>query len=141
MRHLGLDVGDERIGVSISDAQGFLARPLEVIARQPGPSSFLRLAEIIAANKVETVVVGLPFLLDGSEGKQVRSTQAYVEGLKAHISVPIVYQDERHSTQRAGQIMLENQARRRHRQRMSDAIAAAVILQEYLNEKAGGPAL
>ncbi|MHB1296748.1 MAG: Holliday junction resolvase RuvX [Anaerolineae bacterium] len=141
MRHMALDVGDERIGVALSDQRGYLARPLEIIARRPGPSSFLRIAEIVRGQGVEVVVVGLPRLSDGSEGKQVESTRAYVAGLQEHISVPIVYHDEYGSTRRASEIMIENRSRKRRRQRATDALAAAVILQSYLDEKAGGPAL
>ncbi len=141
MRTLSLDVGDERIGVAISDLSGYLARPLEVIARSAGSASFLRLDQIIRENQVELIVVGLPLLPNGSEGKQVRSVQAYVAGLRAHVSVPIVYWDERHSSQQANQIMLESGSRRKRRQRANDAVAAAVILQEYLDDKRGGPAL
>jgi len=137
MRCLALDVGDERVGVAISDSSAFLARPLSVVARRPGPASFLRIAEIIAGNGVELVVVGLPLLLDGTEGKQVRSTRAYVRGLQRHIDVPIVYWDERSSTRRATEIMIES-GRGRHRQRRAkDAVAAAVILQEYLDDQSG----
>lgn len=141
MRVMALDVGDERIGVAMSDPSGYLARPVEIIARRAGPASFIHLAQLIRENQVELVVVGLPLLLDGSEGKQVRSVRAYVAGLQAHIAVPTVYWDERHSTQQAGQIMLESGSRRRRRQGANDAVAAAVILQQYLDDKRGGPAL
>lgn len=141
MRHLALDVGDERVGVAISDEEGRLARPLEVIARRPGPQGFKRLAELVARYEVACIVVGLPLLADGTEGKQVRSTRAYVRGLQAHTDAPIVYWDERGSTSRANQIMVAEGASRRRRRRQSDAVAAAVILQAYLDEQAGGKAL
>ena len=140
MRHLGLDVGDERIGIAISDGGALLARPLEVVRRRPGPSSFSRIADIIAENEVGLVVVGLPLLPDGSEGEQVRSTRAYVRGLKKHIDVPIVCWDERDSTRRATEILIENQRSRRRRQRANDAVAAAVILQQYLDADSGSAA-
>lgn len=138
VRYLALDVGDERIGVALSDEGGLLARPLEVVPRRPGPSSFLRIAEIIAQSGVGVVVVGLPLLPDGTEGKQVRSTRAYVRGLKAHIEVPVVYWDERGSTQRATEILVQNRRSERRRQRATDAVAAAVILQDYLEVKLEG---
>ena len=141
MRVLALDVGDERIGVAISDSEGFLARPVEVLLRRPGPSSFLRVTEIVAENQVGLLVVGLPLLPDGSEGKQVRSTQAYVAGLKAHLDTPIVYWDERDSTVRAAEIMAENGRSERRQRQEIDAVAAAVILQGYLDSESGGPAL
>jgi len=102
---MALDVGDERIGVALSDQTGYLARPLEIIARRPGPSSFIRIAQIVAEQGVKTIVVGLPLMPDGSEGEQVRSTRAYVAGLTQHVDVPIVYWDERLTTFRAREIM------------------------------------
>lgn len=141
MRHLGLDVGDERIGVAISGPSALLARPLAVVARRAGPSSFRHVAQIIADNDVEVVVVGLPLLPDGTEGKQARSTRAYVRGLERYIAIPILYQDERSSTRRATEIMIANQRSSRRRRRAKDAVAAAVILQEYLDDQSGGKAL
>ena len=137
MRHLALDIGDERIGVAISDAGGSLARPLGVIPRSPGSSSFLRIAEIIADKQIDLAVVGLPLLEDGSEGKQVRSTRAYVRGLGAYVDVPIVLWDERYSTKQAAEILRKNRGRTRRRRRSLDAVAAAVILQAYLDSKSG----
>jgi len=137
MRCLALDVGDERIGVAISDSNAFLARPLVVVARRPGPSSFLQIAEIIAENGVELVVVGLPLLPDGTEGKQVRSTRAYVRGLRRHIGIPVVYRDEWSTTRRATEIMVQSGRGRRRQRRARDAVAAAVILQEYLDDRSG----
>lgn len=139
MRYLALDVGDERVGVAISDASGYLARPLEVIARRAGPSSFQRLAQLIATHAVDQIVVGLPLLADGSEGKQVQSCRAYVQGLQAHVTVPIVWHDERGTTRRATEILVENGARRMRRHQTTDKVAAAVILQHYLDERGGGP--
>ena len=139
MRTLALDVGDERIGVAISDAGGHLARPLEVIARRAGPSSFVRISEITVAHGVEQIIIGLPLLADGSEGKQAQSCRAYAAGLQNHVRVPIVWYDERGTTRRATEILAENNASRRRRRQASDQVAAAVILQHYLDEHSGGP--
>ena len=145
MRCLALDVGEERIGVAISDEGEFLARPLEIIARKAGPSSFYRIAELVAEYSVGLMVVGLPLLPDGSEGKQVHSTRAYLRGLARYVEIPVVLWDERSSTQQARAILsgaagsgdlfeegrFRGPGKRRHRD--DDAVAAAVILQEYLN--------
>lgn len=150
MRHMALDVGDERIGVALSDQSGYLARPLEIVTRRSGPSSFVRIAEIVAQHGVEVIVVGLPLMPDGSEEEQVRSTRAYVAGLTEHVSVPIVYWDERLTTFRAREIIAEQESvrgrrgrptpekRSGKRRRRDDAVAAAVILQEYLDAQSGG---
>ncbi|MBN1400725.1 MAG: Holliday junction resolvase RuvX [Anaerolineae bacterium] len=137
MRYLCLDVGDERIGVAISDELGALARPLEVLRRASGPGSFQRLAELVHEYEVGMLVVGLPLLEDGTEGEQVRSTRAYVRGLRGHVDSPIVFWDERDSTKRAEEIMSINRRSRRRRQGGLDAVAAAVILQSYLDAQTG----
>lgn len=138
MRCLALDVGDERIGVAVSDAGGQVARPLETLRRQRGPGSYLRLKQIIREYDVERVVVGWPLLPDGSEGKQVASTRAYVRGLEAHIAMPIVLWDERESTNMAQDILALSDRGLKRRRADVDAVAAAVILQDYLDQHPGG---
>lgn len=139
MRYLGLDVGDERIGVSLSDETGTLARPLSTLERRSGPSSYYLLKDTIDRHGVQVVVVGLPLLEDGSEGKQVRSTRAYVAGLQTHVVTTIKYWDERYTTARAKDILASSTKRASHRdkRRSVDSIAAAVILQEYLDQRSG----
>ena len=133
MRYACLDVGDERIGVALSDELGLLARPLETIQRVSGSASYERLAALVDEYQVETLVVGLPLLPDGSEGKQVRSTQAYVRGMADHLDLPIVYWDERDSSAIADEIMIRHARSKRKRRRDIDAAAAAVILQDFLD--------
>lgn len=135
-RYLALDVGEERIGVAISDELGMLARPLTVLARVAGPSSFHELAEIIRREGVTRIVVGLPLREDRTAGKQVASTEAYVRGLSQHVQTPIVYWDERYSTDRARDILRETSRRNRPARDDLDAVAAAVILQDYIDSGA-----
>lgn len=139
MRYLALDVGDERIGIAVSDATGLLARPLAVILRRPGPGSFRQIIELAVAHGVEAIVVGLPLLPGGEEGKQAASVRAYVQGLREHISLPIFFQDERNTTREAEEIMAEVGHSSRRRRRLQDAVAAAVILQAFLNERRERP--
>ncbi|MBC7235434.1 MAG: Holliday junction resolvase RuvX [Chloroflexi bacterium] len=136
MRYMALDVGDERIGVALSDEGGLLARPLETIRRAAGSASYERLREIIEEYGVEEIVVGLPLSADGSEGKQVASVRAYVRGMQAHhIQLPIVYWNEYGSTVRAEQVQIAGGQSRRRRRRRVDAVAAAVILQGFLDSQ------
>jgi len=135
-RYLGLDVGDERIGLAISDEGGHLAQPLEVMERLKGNSSFLRIRHIVEAYRVEYLVVGWPLLADGGEGKQTRSVSAYVRGLKEYCELPVILWDERSSTREADEIMHGNELGKRSQQKRRDAVAAAVILQQYLNQLA-----
>ena len=134
MRALCLDVGNERIGLALSDDLGLLARPLEIVLRVSGPASYHRIVALVEQYGIDRIVVGLPCLMDGSSGKQVASTEAYVAGLQTHTSIPIVYWDERLSSQAADAIIARNRRRHRHTTH-NDAVAAAVILQEYLDNQ------
>jgi putative Holliday junction resolvase len=138
VRLLALDVGDERIGVALSDERGQLARPLTVIVRRAGAASFRHIAALLDEHGVERIIVGLPLLPDGGEGRQVASTRAFVRGLERHVNVPIVFWDERDSTNEAREVMAANRPGARRRRRPEDAVAAAVILQRYLDEARGG---
>lgn len=137
MRVLALDVGDERIGVAISDETGLLARPLTVVRRVAGKASFIEIKDLVERYQVEKMVVGLPLLPSGDEGDQVRSTRAYVRGMREHVDLDVVYVDERDTTLRAEEIMIQNQRSRRRRKQELDAVAAAVILQSYLDHGQG----
>jgi putative holliday junction resolvase len=137
-RILALDVGDERIGLAISDEQKLLARPLEVIARVSGSASYERIRTLVQEQSVSLIIVGWPLLADGAEGEQVRSTAAYMRGLTKYVSLPIEHWDERSSTNEADRIMLQDGTSRRRAHRNRDAVAAAVILQHYLDDKSEG---
>ncbi|MHB1357880.1 MAG: Holliday junction resolvase RuvX [Anaerolineae bacterium] len=139
-RFLALDVGDERVGLAISDEQGLLARPLEVVARVSGSASYLHICAVIKAQGIESIIVGWPLTPDGTEGAQVRSTAAYLRGLAKFVTIPIVRWDERSSTNEADAIMSQDGASRRRARRNRDAVAAAVILQHYLDNKTLGVA-
>ncbi|NLV74798.1 MAG: Holliday junction resolvase RuvX [Chloroflexi bacterium] len=132
---LSLDVGDERIGVAISDETLTRARPLAVIRRVSGRASYLQLLELINIHAVERIVVGWPLLPDGSEGKQVRSVQAYLNGLAVYTSLPVVCWDERLSTSEASELLRAGGGSRKRQASRLDAAAAAVILQQYLDER------
>ncbi len=136
MRYLALDVGDARIGVAVSDAGAMLARPLEVIARSRGSASFERIQALVDEYLVGAIVVGWPLLPDGSEGEQVRSTAAYLDGLRRHVTVPILRYDERDTTNRAADLGRAAARSRHRRAKQLDAMAAAVILQSFLDEMA-----
>lgn len=134
MRYLALDMGDRRIGVAISDMSGLLARPLEVFARTSRVADFAHVADLIAAHQVEALVVGLPFNMDGSEGSQAAWVRDYTGALAATIDVPVHLCDERLTTVEAADIM-RAQGKTPSKDWI-DAVAAAVILQSYLDTRA-----
>ena len=129
-RTLCLDVGERRVGVALSDAEGWLAAPLEVIVRRDAAHDFGRVAELARRHEVARVVVGLPRTLSGEIGPQAKRVQRWTARLQSHLAVPIVYWDERYSTAEAERRLAAIPSRRRP---PLDAAAAAVILQDYLD--------
>jgi putative Holliday junction resolvase len=130
-RTLGLDVGDKRIGVALSDPQGVLASPLTIISCRNETADIEAVASIISQNQVERVIVGLPRSMNGSLGKQAEKVKAFVQSLSSQIKIPVEFRDERLSSVSARHLI---QDAGRKRVRHDDAIAAALILQTYLDE-------
>ena len=137
MRVLALDMGERRVGVAVSDPTGTVARPLQTLVRGSRQEDFAAIAGLVAEYDVGLVVVGRPLSLDGTEGPQARRVIRYVEALAARLPVPVVLWDERFTTAAAREILRQSRGKKRRRQARSagevDAIAAAVILQSYLD--------
>ena len=131
-RSLGLDIGNRRIGVAVSDALKMIARPLSVIDRK-SDKPLEQIRQLVAQQQVDELIVGLPFNADGSKGEQAARVEAFVEQLRPHLNVPVHFCDERYSTLAARDI-LQGQKRKRQTE-PDDAIAAAVILQRALDER------
>jgi putative Holliday junction resolvase len=134
-RCLGLDVGDKRIGVAVSDELGISANAVEVIQRQEGAGAIARLLAIVKEYEVSQVVVGLPRMMDGSVGIQANKVMEFTDHLKESLSVPVEYWDERLSTLAAEQVLIEANVRREKRKKVIDKLAAVVILQSYLDSQ------
>ncbi len=135
---VGLDVGQARIGVAVSDERETLATPREVIRRRSNAAALDAILRIVAAEQAGRVVVGLPISLDGELHGQAQATQAFAEKLRARLeplNIPLVYMDETLSTVRAEELLREAGARLVRIRERIDAVAAAVILQDYLNEQ------
>lgn len=133
MRLLGLDVGDRRIGLALSDETATLATGLPTFERI-GPRKDLRaLAELVRRHEVGEVVVGLPIRLDGTVGVQAEKVQAFADELRAAVKVPLVTWDERFTTTIAEQSLIEADVSRRKRKGLVDQVAAILILQSYLD--------
>ena len=131
MRCLGLDVGDKKIGVALSDPQGILASPLTIINRTEEKIYIEAILSIVDRNQVGQIIVGLPLSMDGSIGSQAEKVRAFVYELSSHTKVPVVFRDERLSTVSAKRLLREVGKRKKTE---DDAIAAAIILQGYLDE-------
>ncbi|HOG17215.1 MAG TPA: Holliday junction resolvase RuvX [Syntrophales bacterium] len=143
MRILGLDYGEKRIGVALSDELGLTAQPLMTLQRKSRRRDLEDLAQIIRTHGVERIVVGYPLRLDGSEGIQCEKVQRFITSLESAFGVPVVRRDETLSTRQAEEILAEAGVRREKRRELVDRIAAGLILQGYLDalrtEKAGNP--
>lgn len=135
MRILALDVGEKRIGVAISDLSQSLARSLKVIQRGSRQEDFATVARLVEEYEVEKVVVGYPRSLDGMAGAQAERVERYAVGLAESLTVPVLLWDERFSTVSAERLMREAGLRSKKKRERIDAVAAAVILQDYLDSR------
>ena len=134
VRALGLDLGDRRIGVALSDAGGVLATPYETVNRMGDrPREHRRLAELVAETEAEVVVVGLPRSLDGSDGPAARKVRREVEALRAALAIPVETYDERFTTVTADRSLRAMEVRGARRRQVVDQVAAAVLLQAWLD--------
>ena len=137
-RALGLDLGTVRIGVAITDPGRVIASPYGLIERggDHGADHAL-IARVIEHNGATIVVVGLPRAMSGRDSDATRAVRAELEELRAALSVPVVLWDERLSTVTAQRALIEGGVRRKQRKGSVDKVAAAVILQSWLD--AGAP--
>ena len=134
-RSLGLDIGDRRIGVALSDPEAKFASPLTIINCQDDVTDVKTITDIISQHQVKKVIVGLPRLMDGSLGKQAEKVKSFTEKLCSHTEVPVEFRDERLTTVSAKRLMRVANTKKSKRKARHDAIAAALILQGYLDEK------
>ena len=135
-RVMGLDYGDVRIGIALSDVTRFLASGFENYTRVSLEKDCQHIAEIISSNYVKLVVLGLPLNMDGSEGVRVEKTKEFAEELKKYTSVEIDFLDERLTSVSAEKILISADVSRKKRKQVLDKLSATIILQDYLDSKA-----
>lgn len=140
VRVVGIDLGERRIGVAVSDPSGTLARPLKTIERGMSDAEAVEqvratIAELAAEDEVDSVVVGLPARLDGSPNRQTHRVATMVQLLSARLSIPVHTYDERLSSREAEERLALREKDWRKRKAKLDAAAAAVILQDYLDAR------
>lgn len=133
MRILGLDIGDKRIGVAISDPEGTLASPLTVILRNNDEEATKAIVELIEHYQVACVVIGLPRHLSGKLGRQAAKVQAFMTKLSEQTKIPIETRDEWLSSVAADRLLQEAGVKNRQRKARRDPAAAAFVLQGYLD--------
>ncbi|MBM3119272.1 MAG: Holliday junction resolvase RuvX [Chloroflexi bacterium] len=133
MRTLGLDIGDRRIGVAISDPEEILASPLVTITRDNDDKAIDAIVELVNKHKIEHIVVGLPYSLNGNIGKQASRVMDFIEKLSKTTSAEIETRDERLSTVAVERLLIEAGIKSTRAKSRRDAAAAAFILQGYLD--------
>jgi putative pre-16S rRNA nuclease len=136
MRALGLDLGTKRIGVAVSDRSGTIASPLTVIERgRSQRADHAQIAELVRAEEIDCVVVGLPISLSGDAGPAARAARSEAEALATVVGVPVESHDERLTTVTAERSLAEAGVRGPARRQVVDKVAAAVILQSWLDTR------
>ena len=134
MRIIGLDVGEKRIGVALSDPTELIASPLTTILRTECMSDIQEISRLMIQNDVGTMVVGLPLELSGRLGFQANKIVQFVEILSRNINIPVEFADERLSSIMAEKLLRETGIKPSRNKGRIDAAAAAVILQRYLDD-------
>jgi putative pre-16S rRNA nuclease len=133
MRTLALDHGTKRIGVAISDETKTIAQPLEYIPAEPFAHFLARLKQLLREKEINLILIGLPRNMDGSYGPAAQKVEAFVAVLRNAITVPIKTWDERLTSAQANRILIQGNVRRNNRKQKVDKMAAAILLQSYLD--------
>ncbi len=138
MRALGIDLGSKRIGIAVSDRTGTIASPLLVLQRSGSVRrDHEAIAALVAEEEAEIVVVGLPLNMNGSLGPAAKAAVAEAERLTTVVDVPVTTYDERRTTVSADQAMMQAGMNAQARRRIVDKVAAAVMLQSWLDYQRG----
>jgi len=133
MRYLAIDYGDKRTGLAICDPAETIASPLTVIE---GQKDLLRkIADIVKTESVDAIVLGLPINMDNSQGFRANLVLEFAEQLKTQLKIPIHFQDERLTTFQADDKLTPADFTRKKKKKRLDAVAAAEILQDFLEQK------
>ncbi len=131
---LGLDVGDVRIGVAVSDVLGSGAHPLCTLTRTNRQRDIIAIGDLVSIHNVERIVIGLPISLDGTIGTQAEKVQKFGARLSEGLDVPVEFLDERFTTSEAEEILDRIEMNPKDRKKIIDQVSAVIILDEYLRE-------
>ncbi len=133
---LGLDLGSKTVGVAVSDSLFMTAQPLETITRKQATKlrrTLSRIGELIAEYGVEKIVLGLPLNMDGSEGERCEKSREFATMLEARFSLPVILYNEQLTTAAADEVLEKMGVAPTERKQYIDKIAAAIILQDYID--------
>lgn len=138
MRLMGLDFGSKTVGVAVSDELKMTATGVEIVRRESPNKlrrTLARIGELLKEYDVNTVILGYPVMLDGSEGERVEKTKEFAHMLERRTGVQIIFQDERLTTVEAYEIMDQMGIKKDDRYKYVDMLAAKFILEDYLNSR------
>lgn len=136
MRYMGIDYGDARVGIALSDSLGMLAQRYTTLENTGGKKLFEQLAQLVREKEVGHIVIGMPKNMDGSEGFRAEATYAFAERLKTVTDVTISFWDERLTTVAAHGYLSEVNVRGKKRKAAVDAVSAELILEGFMQSKA-----
>ena len=135
MRILGIDYGNKRVGVAVSDEMGWTAQPVATLKMEGHREILEKIEQYIEKYNIEGIIVGMPYNMDGSMGRRAEITQAFINFLENNLELPIKLQDERLTSSQAENILLQADVSRSGRKKVIDKLAASIILQSYLDLK------
>jgi len=135
VRVLAVDPGTKRVGLAVSDPLGITANPIDSLAAEPGTTLAERIAAVARRREAEKVVVGLPRRMDGSEGPEAAAARRLADDIRRATRLPVSLYDERLTSAAAERALLEGGVGRARRRRLSDQVAAAMILRSFLDSE------
>ncbi len=135
MRVLGLDIGDRRVGIAVSDETRTIATPYGAYARRSAFEDAVHLAQLAQDVRATAIVAGLPLNMNGTEGEQAAKIRALAEAVAREAGLPLHYMDERLTSAEVDRAMIEGGLSRRTRKERSDALSAVLVLQAWLDQE------
>lgn len=133
MRILAIDYGEKRIGLASCDPMQIIATPIGTYNSVTMRSDIDYIAKVVGEIGAESIVMGLPLNMDGTDGIRVNKTRAFGRNIEKVTGIKVVYQDERLSTVTAENLLIENNVSREKRKKIIDTVSAQIILESYLN--------
>ncbi len=140
MRVLGIDYGERRVGIAVSDPSGTIALPLTMLDRHTCGDLTEAVVGQVTATGAVAIVVGLPLNMNGTHGPMAEAAQAFADGLRCRLGIPVLTYDERLSSCEVERVLLAADMSRKRRRDVRDKLAAQVILQAYLDREVSGHA-
>jgi putative Holliday junction resolvase len=132
-RIIGIDIGTVRVGVALSDEEQMIASPLVTLEARPRSSAVRDVAAIVDEHEATALVYGLPFNLDGTEGRAAKRTRRFIRALESELDIPCMEWDERMTSVVAERTLIEADMSRKKRKKVVDQVAATLILQSWLD--------